>query len=145
MKTRGISFRTKEYKGVKFSSGVANIQRPNSFYIEMSTKISSTNENYMRTVKSLFHNMRQSLKKNLDTTKLREEFISIQNIPDSFIETGKTFMVYEFTLFPKDKVEVNEMRRWVTKYTDAIYQAVENNTDFIFETNRDRWKKNNIL
>jgi hypothetical protein len=54
-------------------------------------------------------------------------------------------MVYEFTLFPKDKVEVNEMRRWVTKYTDAIYQAVENNTDFIFETNRDRWKKNNIL
>jgi hypothetical protein len=113
-----------DYKD-KIKIGYLMIDRFDIKSISMIVKghMTVTEEKKIRTIQMLNYRIRQYLSQDINQTVYRRQFITSEVYPDSIEETGKAFVNFEFTFFPKIKdknIILSEMQLMM----DGIFENV---------------------
>jgi len=82
-------------------------------------------------MRKVLNQLKHGIERNMDKEFFRDQFITTNNISDSFTATGSSFTTMEFTLFPKNKTNKLELTNKLNEICEKVYDEVIINNDYM--------------
>ena len=132
---KGIEKRTqefiiKDYDKINFKSGTMDSTYRGCF-LEIKGHFSSKTGNHDLMMRKVLNQIRYGVERNMDKEFFMDNFISINEVSNSFTQTGSSFTKLEFTLFPKKKTDKKELTDKLNEICSKIYDEVIINNDYM--------------
>jgi hypothetical protein len=132
-KTRLINFKIKPFEKIQFKSGSMDCNTYKSCFIEMKGYFESLTEDHKKNMFQLKKKVNGTIDRYVKNNFFHSRYISIEFVSESFVETGKSFTSFEFTLFPKRETNKEELTNTINELTELIYKEnIESNTTMKF-------------
>lgn len=117
-------FKIKEYEQINFMAGTTDRSSYKGCYLEVKGHFKSKTENHHHMMRRVLNQLKHGIERNLDKEFFREQFITTTNISDSFTATGSSFTTLEFTFFPKNKTNKDELTNKLNEICGKVYEEV---------------------
>jgi len=133
---KGIEKRTqefiiKDYDKINFVAGTMDRSTYKGCFLEVKGHFKSKTENHYQMMRKVLNQLRHGIERNMDKEFFRDQFITTNNISDSFTATGSSFTTMEFTLFPKNKTNKLELTNKLNEICEKVYDEVIINNDYM--------------
>jgi hypothetical protein len=138
---KGLIFRLKKYPLLQFNSGVANRSRIKSCFFEVKCHVESKDSDYYKVLNDFTYDLKSELNKFIPKSSFTFNYITTPNIPFNYIETGKSFISIEFTLFPKTVVNIDKVKIEFEQLA-SLMNGVADKMDYITFTRKKIYKNN---
>ena len=133
---KGIEKRTqefiiKDYDKINFISGTMDRSTYKGCFLEIKGHFSSKTGNHDLMMRKVLNQIRYGIERNMDKELFMDNFLSINEVSNSFTQTGSSFTKLEFTLFPKKKTDKKELTEKLNEICSKIYDEVIINNDYM--------------
>jgi transcriptional/translational regulatory protein YebC/TACO1 len=133
---KGIEKRTqefiiKDYDKINFISGTMDRSTYKGCFLEIKGHFSSKTGNHDLMMRKVLNQIRYGIERNMDKEFFMDNFLSINEVSNSFTQTGSSFTKLEFTLFPKKKTDKNELTNKLNEICEKIYDEIIINNDYM--------------
>lgn len=126
-----VYFNTKnDYKNFQVESGAIDKNKINTVYFIVKGFLKFDSDNNLRDLGAFERRIQRSILKNNTSGIFNRKFISTPEYPNSFVNTGFSFMSFDYTLFVNKESPLGVYCREIDKLVDKI------NTE-VFEVERD--------
>jgi hypothetical protein len=133
---KGVEKRTQEfiirdYDKINFISGTMDRSTYKGCFLEIKGHFSSKTGNHDLMMRKVLNQIRYGIERNMDKDLFMDNFLSINEVSNSFTQTGSSFTKLEFTLFPKKKTDKKELTEKLNEICSKIYDEVIINNDYM--------------
>jgi hypothetical protein len=133
---KGVEKRTQEfiirdYDKINFISGTMDRSTYKGCFLEIKGHFSSKTGNHDLMMRKVLNQIRYGIERNMDKELFMDNFLSINEVSNSFTQTGSSFTKLEFTLFPKKKTDKKELTEKLNEICSKIYDEVIINNDYM--------------
>jgi hypothetical protein len=133
---KGIEKRTqefiiKDYDKINFISGTMDRNTYKGCFLEIKGHFSSKTGNHDLMMRKVLNQIRYGIERNMDKEFFMDNFLSVNEVSNSFTQTGSSFTKLEFTLFPKKKTDKKELTDKLNEICSKIYDEVIINNDYM--------------
>jgi hypothetical protein len=132
--TKYQEFRMNEYPKIQFNGGTMDKTTYRGCFLEVRGQFKSKTPNHLKTMRTVIHELKLSIEKNMDKDLFKDRFITHEDISVSYKDTGSSFTKLEFTLYPKRQTDKVELQHKLNSICDKIYTDIfEDNELMEFE------------
>lgn len=117
-------FRIREYPEINFVAGTMDRSSYKACYLEVKGHFKSKTENHKIMMRKVIKQISGTIYRSLDKELFMEQFITTTSISDSFTATGSSFTTLEFTFFPKNKTNKEELTNKLNDICRGIYHEI---------------------
>ena len=133
---KGIEKRTqefiiKDYDKINFISGTMDRSTYKGCFLEIKGHFSSKTGNHDLMMRKVLNQIRYGIERNMDKELFMDNFLSINEVSNSFTQTGSSFTKLEFTLFPKKKTDKKELTEKLNQICEKLYDEIIINNDYM--------------
>lgn len=119
-----ILFNIEDGYNVSFEGGSLSRTTFKSLFFNIKALYVTEQEDKKFAMRKTLRRISQLVGKHLDTDLFYDKHIMVQNVSDSFIKTGKTFVIIEYTFFPKVQIDRVIARNQLNKLADVLSREV---------------------
>jgi len=124
-------FPIKDYPEINFVGGTMDRTTYKGCFLEVKGHFKSKTDNHHQTMRKVLNQLKHGIERNMDKDFFRENFITTTNISDSFSATGSSFTTLEFTFFPKNKTNKDELTNKLNEICEKVYDEVIINNNYM--------------
>lgn len=124
-------FIIKDYPEINFVGGTMDRNTYKGCYLEVKGHFKSKTDNHHQMMRKVLNQLKHGIERNMDKDFFRDKFITTTNISDSFTATGSSFTTLEFTFFPKNKTNKDELTNKLNEICEKVYDEVIINNDYM--------------
>ena len=110
-----------EYPNIVFYGGTEDKNKLKSCFLEIKGTFQTDVEDKMRTINGICKKISQTVNSVLNKDLFREEFLLNKDIPDSFVNTGKSFTKLEYTFFTIRPTTYEELKRELNTISNYVW------------------------
>lgn len=117
-------FLIKDYPEINFVAGTMDRSSYKGCFLEVKGHFKSKTENHHQMMRKVLNQLKHGIERNMDKEFFREQFLTTTNISNSFTATGSSFTALEFTFFPKNKTNKEELTNKLNEICGKVYEEV---------------------
>jgi len=118
------NFNVIQYDDIQFVAGTVDRSTYKGCYLEVKGHFTSKGEDHTKSIKKLLKDIRFTVERAMDKTFFFDKFLMCDEVSNSFSSSGTSFTRLEFTFFPKNKTNKDELTNKLNEICNGIHQEI---------------------